>query len=212
MRPAILHAIVHLLALVCSCAYGAWPYDACCEIDNAIGNTASGGSGALVGVSDDSGLVLSCAHVFANEQMTRKEIGRVSVRFPAAGKYPARVLAVDLAHDLSALRIERPEGVEPVATVKITKADGPFTGAGYPSFGKFRYYQADLTNFEPPCRAILNRRCYSGFSGGPLFNQYGELAGVLVQTGPSGEGRTPTYTVAIAGDVLVKFVRKWVKD
>ncbi len=197
-----------LLLTFTSTASAKWPFDCCCEIVNMLGDQGPGGSGALVGTGNKSSLVVSCAHVFTDPDMRRKEIGDVTVKFPKAGKFRARVLAVDIEHDLSALEIPIVKDLRPIPIRKISKQDGPFTAAGYPAKIGFSHYSGafvGLSGFE----AIISHRSYSGYSGGPLLNNYGEQVGVVVRTGPNS---SPSYTVTVSGDVLVNFVRRWVKQ
>lgn len=199
MRTALLHAILHLLAWAAA-ASAAYPYDCCGELFN--GNC--GGSATLVGVWKDEGkgLCISCGHCFDDG------IQRPYIRF-GEKKYPAKVLAVNQRLDLSALLIDRPEGVATVRRVRAAKSsDGILMAVGYPWYardgrphyttGKYLGYSGTDVHFA--AKPYL----HSGFSGGGLFAPDGSYLG---STNGYGEG----YSYAASGPAMVKFVSRWLK-
>ena len=136
------------------------------------------GSGTLVDLREKHGLVLTNWHVVdgASDEIT--------VRFPDGFVTGARVLKVDKVWDLAALAIWRPN-CQPVAVAKHPPRPGEWLAiAGYGS-GTYRFisgrctqYFAPQTNY--PLELVeLSVAARQGDSGGPIFNQQGELAGVL---------------------------------
>ena len=136
------------------------------------------GSGTLVDLREKHGLVLTNWHVVdgASDEIT--------VRFPDGFVTGARVLKVDKVWDLAALAIWRPN-CQPVKLAKIPpQPDDWLAIAGYGS-GTYRFisgrctqYFAPKTNY--PLELVeLSVAARQGDSGGPIFNQQGELAGVL---------------------------------
>lgn len=136
------------------------------------------GSGTLVHAHGELGLVITNWHV------VRDAPKNVSVVFPDGFHSPARVLKMDRDWDLAALLIQRPN-VSPVKLATTSPSPGdPLTIAGYGSgtyraaTGKCMQYVAPGTRF-PHHMLEVSAVARQGDSGGPIFNQRGELAGVL---------------------------------
>ncbi len=163
------------------------------------------GSGTLIDIRDQYGLVITNWHVVRDAQ------GPVKVRFPGGHTSQARALKVDSDWDLAALVIWRP----PVPPVKIA-AQAPRPGdeltiCGYGS-GSYRSatgrcvdYYAPRPNF-PRHMVELDVEARQGDSGGPIFNRQGELAGVLFGAGQgttlgSFGGRVDAFLASLAPDI-----------
>lgn len=138
----------------------------------------SHGSGTLVDVREDCGLVITNWHVI------RDAVGEITVRFPNGFTSPARVRKVDKDWDLAALVIWRPP-IEPVSIARQTPRRGDLlTIAGYgpgpyrAATGRCIQYVSPGVRF-PPEMVELSAEARQGDSGGPIFNDRGELAGVL---------------------------------
>jgi hypothetical protein len=149
------------------------------------GSTAFG-SGTLVGVNKDHGLVITNWHV------VRDGTGLVEVVFPDGFRSNAKPLKVDSDWDLAALVIWRPN-VEPVKIAAQPPRQGDLlTIHGY-GRGQYRIATGHCTNYFSPRvdfpheMVELDVEARQGDSGGPIFNQSGELAGVLFG---AGEGTT----------------------
>ncbi len=168
------------------------------------GSTAFG-SGTLVGVRDQHGLVVTNWHV------VRDAVGLVEVVFPDGFRSHARPLKVDQDWDLAALVIWRPN-VEPVKIAARPPRPGDLlTIHGY-GRGKYRIatgrcttYYAPQPNF-PHEMVELDVEARQGDSGGPIFNQSGELAGVLFGAGQgttmgSFAPRVRNFLAAVAPDI-----------
>lgn len=145
------------------------------------GSTAYG-SGTLVGVRDNHGLVVTNWHV------VRDAVGLVDVVFPDGFRSHARPLKVDSDWDLAALVIWRPQ-VEPVKIATQPPRPGELlTIHGY-GRGKYRIATGHCTTYFAPRidypheMVELDAEARQGDSGGPIFNQAGELAGVLFGAG-----------------------------
>jgi hypothetical protein len=169
------------------------------------GNATSYGSGTLVDVRGDYGLVVTNWHV------VRDGHGEAEVIFPDGFRSIARPLKVDADWDLAALVIWRPR----VAPVKIAAAapqpGDVLTICGYGSgqyraaTGRCTQYYAPKLNL-PPHMVELDVEARQGDSGGPIFNERGELAGVLFGAGQgttlgSVGGRVEWFLASLAPDI-----------
>ncbi|MEX2138389.1 MAG: trypsin-like peptidase domain-containing protein [Pirellulales bacterium] len=151
---------------------------------------ASLGSGTLVDVNDEQGLVVTNWHV------VRDAPGNVIVVFPDGFQSLGRVLRMDANWDLAAILINKPR----VAPVRLA-AEAPQIGetltiAGYGG-GSYRAVAGACTDYLAPSMqhpqelVELAASARQGDSGGPIFNARGELAGVLF--GEAGGRTTGAY-------------------
>lgn len=162
------------------------------------------GSGALVAVNESSGLVVTNWHV------VRDAAGPITVWFPDGFRSGAYLLQTDRDWDLAALAIRRPN-VQPVAIAGEAPRPGEeLTIAGYGS-GSYRAVRGRLTQYvspggNQPFEMIeMAAPARDGDSGGPIFNQRGELAGTLFgsafgRTTGSYCGRVRWFLGSVAGD------------
>lgn len=148
--------------------------------------TVSYGSGTLVDVKGEYGLVITNYHVI--DEAT----SHISVVFPDGFYSLATVRKVDRDWDLAALSIKRPS-VAPVKMSEFAPQPGePLTIAGYGS-GNYRAVAGSCTQYVAPGTRMpfemveLAASARQGDSGGPILNSRGELAGVLFG---EGGGRT----------------------
>jgi S1-C subfamily serine protease len=163
------------------------------------------GSGTLVDVRDQYGLVVTNWHVVRDSE------GVVEVVFPGGFRSQARPLKVDSDWDLAALVIWRPQ-IEPVRLADRAPRPGdPLTIHGY---GKGQYriatgrcttYYAPKINF-PHEMVELDVQARQGDSGGPIFNDRGQLAGVLFGAGQGTTigafaPRVETFLATLAPDI-----------
>ena len=144
------------------------------------------GSGTLVDVRDQYGVVVTNWHVVRDSQ------GLVEVVFPNGFRSHARPLKLDTDWDLAALVIWRPP-IEPVTLATQPPRPGDLlTIHGYGQ-GQYRIATGRCTSYYAPHANFplemveLDVEARQGDSGGPIFNQRGELAGVLFG---AGEGTT----------------------
>lgn len=163
------------------------------------------GSGTLVDAREDYGLVLTNWHVVHAAQ------GPIEVTFPSGFVSQARSLKMDSEWDLAALVIWRPP-CEPVRMATIPPRPGDrLTICGYGS-GNYRAATGRCTQFYAPRLNLpqelveLDVQARQGDSGGPIFNDRGEMAGVLFGAGQgttlgSFEGRVKTFLASLAPDI-----------
>jgi len=156
------------------------PHPAVARIIAQDRDSMSLGSGTLIYVTEKHGLVLTNWHV------VRDAVGPIEVVFPDGFRSGATVVKVDATWDLAALGIWRPS-VEPVPLANSAPLAGePLTIAGYGA-GNYRavtgrrgnHLVSPAANQPPEMLEIVGAEARQGDSGGPIFNQQGQLAGVL---------------------------------
>jgi serine protease Do len=163
------------------------------------------GSGTLLDIRGQYGLVVTNWHV------VRDSKGTVEVVFPSGFRSQARPLKVDKDWDLAALVIWRPP-IEPVRVSMIPPKPGDLlTIHGYGQ-GQYRIATGHCTQFFAPkenfpCEMVeLDVEARQGDSGGPIFNDRGEIAGVLFGAGEgttigSFAPRVQTFLASLAPDI-----------
>jgi S1-C subfamily serine protease len=181
------------------------PHPAVCRIVAPERNAVSYGSGTLVDVRGEHGLVLTNWHV------VRDATEKIEVVFPDGFRCAARVLKTDKDWDLAALAVWRPNA-EPVKLAAVPPARGDvLTIAGYGS-GNYRAASGHCTQYVSPSARLpfemveISTEARQGDSGGPIFNTQGELAGVLFGAGQgttsgSHSGRVSLFLASLAPDV-----------
>ncbi len=162
------------------------PHPAVVRITAPGRGSVSYGSGCLIAVNEQHGLVVTNWHVI------NEATGPITVDFPDGFESTASVQKVDKDWDLAALAIWRPR-VAPAKLAGAAPRPGEtLTIAGYGP-GKYRAVSGECTQYVAPGErfpfemvevAVAARQ---GDSGGPIFNRQGELAGVLFG---EGQGRT----------------------
>lgn len=163
------------------------------------------GSGTLVDVRDGYGLVLTNWHVVQGASDT------VEVIFPDGFRSQARALKVDSEWDLAALVIWKPNAEPVTIATRPPRPGDPLTICGYGS-GDYRAVTGRCTQYYAPRLDLprelveLDVEARQGDSGGPIFNDRGELAGVLFGAGEgttlgSFEGRVRTFLASLAPDI-----------
>ncbi len=146
-------------------------------------NTTPGGqsfgSGTLIETDSQKGIVLTCAHLFESGR------GTITVQFADGSRSGAVVLDSDTTWDLAALQVTAPR-IEAVPVAQGYPRPGEsLTSCGYGPDGRFwcnrgralGYARADgVTSYET---LQLSGMARDGDSGGPVFNQRGELVAVV---------------------------------
>ncbi len=162
------------------------------------------GSGALVAVAGDLGLVVTNWHVVCDAA------GPIAVVFPDGFRSGATLLGTDRDWDLAALAIWRPP-VDPIPLSNQAPRPGErLTIAGYGD-GHYRAVSGRCTQYVAPGpnhpyeMVELSATARQGDSGGPILNDRGELAGVLFgsasgQTSGSYCGRVARFLSTVNGD------------
>lgn len=184
-----------------TCGLASTPHPSVCRVSAAAGNSVSYGSGSLVAVREQYALVVTNWHV------VRDATGEISVVFPDGFHSPARVMKVDREWDLAALAIWRPNASPVRLSASAPKPGDVLTIAGYGS-GSYRAAAGRCTQYVAPSTHLpfemveVSVQARQGDSGGPIFNDRGELAGVLFGAGrgtTSGSyaGRVRSFLAAI---------------
>ncbi len=138
----------------------------------------SHGSGALVAVTESFGLVLTNWHV------VRDAAAPPTVVFPDGFRSAAAIARVDRDWDLAALVIWQPRADPIPLAARPPRPGEPLAIAGYGP-GQYRVATGRCTQYLSPGRrhpfelVELTASARQGDSGGPIFNERGELAGVL---------------------------------
>lgn len=152
------------------------------RVENASGVGRSLGSGTLVDVEANRGLVVTCAHLF------REQVGTVTVTFASGRAFTADVLKQDVAADLAALAIAAPD-VQPVElATDYPKRGDPLVSCGYGGDGRLWCNRGQALGYVSLAGARgaevleLSGAARSGDSGGPVFNRRQQLVAVLFGT------------------------------
>lgn len=166
-----------------------------CRITVADGST---GSGTLVGVDKSTGLVLTCAHLFDGSSQN------VVVAFPGGGRFAARLLDRDRAHDLAALAIQPPR-VAPIV-VSSGEPGGVLSACGFGPNGQFRCVRGNVNGQATAVGAnypslTIGGAVRPGDSGGGVLNTRGELVGVVW-------GQRDCVTYATCGRPVREFLNR----
>ncbi len=181
------------------------PHPAVARIVVPEGDATSYGSGTLVDVRDQYGLVVTNWHV------VRDGNGEVEVIFPDGFRSKARPLKVDSDWDLAALVVWRPNAAPVKLAATAPQAGEQLTICGYGS-GNYRAATGRCTQYYAPAENLpqhmveLDVEARQGDSGGPIFNARGELAGVLFGAGQgttlgSFGGRVEHFLASLAPNI-----------
>jgi hypothetical protein len=157
------------------------PHPAVARIVALEGNVCSFGTGTLIASHEQYALLITNWHVIRDAK------GQIEARFPNGQQVPAVLVAADPVWDL-ALLVTPPVAVAPVSLAPRVAMPGErLIIAGY-GRGSYRAAAGPCVQFVAPGIgypaemlevAVAARQ---GDSGGPIFNQQGQLAGVLFGT------------------------------
>ncbi len=145
------------------------------------------GSGTLVDVREDYGLVVTNWHV------VRDASGAISVLFPDGFSSKAEVVKVDKDWDLAALSIRKPAAAPLTLSAAPPQPGQRLFIAGYGS-GEFRAAAGNCLGYGAPEQGLpqelveVDAEARHGDSGGPILNERGEIAGVLFGTNGTTHG------------------------
>jgi serine protease Do len=181
------------------------PHPAVCRVAVEERDGKAFGSGTLIDCREAYGLVVTNWHVVHEAK------GKIEVRFPDGFTSEARPLKLDETWDLAALVVWRP----PIAPARLAMSPPQpgdrLTICGYGQ-GEYLQQTGRCTDYyspevgEPQEIVELNVQARQGDSGGPIFNDRGELAGVLFgaargTTLGSFGGRVQTFLATLAPDI-----------
>lgn len=164
-----------------------------------------GGSGTLVGIDGERGLISTCSHTFHGVG-TRN----VSVEFRSGYKTRARLLAMDDRNDLAVFEIKVQPGMATPPAVKLASVDeGNVIAIGFPWYGqgKMHYTAGKLVRIDGSGRALFAARphVHSGYSGGGLFNEQGEYLGAISSFDANG------LSIAGSGEPLRRLLSRYME-
>ena len=155
------------------------PWAAACKVTvNLRAGLANGGSGTLIGVTENEALVLTVSHV-------AERVGQTATCQFSDQKVHGYVLATHPTADLALILIERPDGVNPVVVANANRDSGPFYLVGYPGYDRdtMRYQIGEYVDHDKETLVVTSRP-EKGQSGGPAFNRYGQVVGAISAYGP----------------------------
>ena len=183
------------------------PEQAVCRVTNRCGGVLSIGSGTLIDTSaadgtdaegaDAQGLVLTCAHLFA------EGVGEIVVEFPGGKSHGGRLVAVDRDADLGAVVIARPAGAAAAVEFGIG-AQQRLSACGFGPDGVFRCATGPVVGAAEHAgqwSVMIGDAVRNGDSGGGVFDAEGRLVAVVW-----GEASGVTY--ASSGAPLRRFVQR----
>lgn len=147
-------------------------------------STASGGSGAGTGfVITSDGYIATCHHVIDGA-------AEIAVIFPDNTSYPAALVGSDADNDIAVLKIEA-AGLKSVVLgnsdllnvgdTVTTIGNALGTLSNTTTTGIVSALDRAITMSDGTVMNVLQTNCTvnSGNSGGPLFNEYGEVIGIV---------------------------------
>ncbi len=172
-------------------------------------SAVTAGSGFLI---DPSGYVLTAGHVAMQKGFT------VSAKGPDGRVYSGKVVDVRPSNDMALIRLAGYSGtaVQPSGSACLRKGDPIFTlGKPHAQGDTARFGQVEAMSFGHavayqgfgyPDAMVLRMDTKKGESGGPVFNDRGELVGMVVSTLSDGNGRPLNLAHAVALPALAQFV------
>jgi S1-C subfamily serine protease len=157
---------------------GQTPHPAVARIIAPESGSTSMGSGVLVDINQSQGLVLTNWHV------VRESRSAVLVQFPDGFQSAGTVVRWDEAWDLAAIVVWKPKATPVTLASAPPQIGDRLTIAGF-GRGVYREEAGPCTEYLSPGTGYakefveLEARARQGDSGGPIFNEQRELAGVL---------------------------------
>ena len=197
-----------------------------CFIELSVnGQYAGHGSGTLISVNDNKrhpknnclseAIVVTCNHV------TPERSPMVSVKWQDGSKYPALVIARDTKTDVSILKTWVKSGTTPAAMNILPVARGSkvrcFGYGGITDITKPRYFEAEVISHDVADSIIINEDVVPGDSGGGIFNDKGQLIGLIahgnsrfrsedgVTYTPIGQGSTASIILRLLKDYTERY-------
>ncbi len=153
------------------------PYAAVsCRVQNTTSHGTQLGSGTAIDLGDNRSYVLTCHHLF------REQVGNIRCQFTNGEAATAQVVATNPAHDLALLALDTPRDTQ--ATLSDQSTTGSLTACGFGMNGRLRAIRGPLVGTANTTGATfpslrVAATVMSGDSGGGLFDQHGQLCGVI---------------------------------
>ena len=169
----------------------------------------SSGSGFVV---EKSGYILTAAHVAMQKGYT------VSARGSDGRLYSGKVIAIRPSNDMALIKLSGFEGspAHPTVNPCLTKGETVYTlGKPHAQGDTARIGQVEMMHFGRPVQygpfgypdaMVLRMSTQKGESGGPVFNNSGELSGMVVSTLSDGNGRPLNLAHALPSTSLADFL------
>lgn len=173
----VIAGIAIFCVLAASALCNGLAFDAVCRVRAPNGSGYDAGTGTLIAVNETVGWVLTANHVISGAR------SEPNVTFPDGFVSGAPIVARNPAVDLALLRIWKPKA-KPVAIAEAVPERGAkLTIAGYGG-GKFEHATGYFNAFRGNgshrgWMEIQQAQARSGDSGGPIFDESGNLAGCL---------------------------------
>ncbi len=177
---------------------------------NELSESVTFGSGFII---DNAGHVLTAGHVAVQPGWV------VEARGPDGRNYIGRVVAVKKDTDSALVKLHGLSNAQPVTPVAqpCLQRGAPVFSLGKPreTSDTARLGEVAAMRFGHPVTyegfgysdaMVLKLETRKGESGGPVFNQNGKLAGMVVSTLSDGTGRHLNLTHAVTAPMLAQFV------
>jgi S1-C subfamily serine protease len=167
------------------------------------------GSGFVV---EDDGYVMTAAHVAVAKGNT------VSARAANGRVYSGIVVDIVPTNDMALIKLRGFKGhsTNPVANACLAKGSTLFSlGKPHAQGDTARFGSVESMNFGRPVQygkfgypdaMVMKMNTQKGESGGPIFDDQGKLAGMVVSTLSDGNGRPLNLAHAVPSATLAKFL------
>lgn len=170
-------------------------------------------------VVDARGYVITAAHIAKSPKFD------ASVTDRGGHTHRARIVAIDPTQELALLKLAPKNGLRPVrlaASKLLKKGDialaigSPGQRSGVVTLGRVRYpdigERLDYGAYGFDNAIELSMEVESGHSGGPVFNQRGELIGIVAGYELGDTSKTPyvspRITYVVPSDTIAKFLAR----
>ena len=169
------------------------------------GDFGMSGSGVLI----SPGRLLTAAHVVANLQNGR-------VNGPDNTRYTYNILKTDIERDIAILDVYLDCPCRPVAD-NTPDVDSDVVVVGFPlsAFKTVTFGLVQGTAVQPELKRLVTQisaPVIFGNSGGPVFNKWGEVIGIVSMVSAAGDGFFGYAVPHIGWTVPVETIKDFIKD
>lgn len=195
------------LGLLFSCGLAAqakYPYNSVCIVDHGSWT----GTGTIIAVQGNYAYILSARHVGRREGDFVKLTWPWGVKQTREGRVLEIVDGKGWGSDLCIIKCWKPLGLQPVEYQSYNAVESEwFVTIGYRGGNLFvSKAQKCVQSKDYPGALVLDSGVYGGMSGGPAFNKYGKLVGVVVAGPAAGPN---DFTVLADGENLKRLIDKY---